>query len=347
MMKSLDELVKVLRPRSIEEPCQQGITDLSQLPSIWDVEGKVVWLVDGLIARGSVTLISSEAGTGKTWLAYYIAGCVAHGKQVLGRATEQAPVLYVDGENPVSVGKRNLSEMGIEKTASLNVWGGWCTEQPKGPSDERVQQFADQHKGLIIYDSLVQFHPGDEQSASDTRPYMDQYRRLANLGATVIILHHTGKSENAQEYRGSSDIKAAVDMAYVLEERSKNNGKLGRLALKNYKARLAASHRSVIGLEFRQGVGFVDWNAPAPPPSPLDAVVEIVGRQPGQNQGEVVKAAMAGGVSKATAEKILKENWGNRFRVETGKGASKLYYLADAPPPPAAEPPAPAEEVLV
>jgi hypothetical protein len=39
---------------------------------------------------------------------------------------------------------------------------------------------------------------------------MNHFRNLANLGATVLILHHTGKSDGAKDYRGSLDIKGAA-----------------------------------------------------------------------------------------------------------------------------------------
>lgn len=42
------------------------ITSITQLPSIWHLEATVEWLIDGFIPLGSVNLITSESGTGKT-----------------------------------------------------------------------------------------------------------------------------------------------------------------------------------------------------------------------------------------------------------------------------------------
>ncbi|HZW91607.1 MAG TPA: AAA family ATPase, partial [Candidatus Eremiobacteraceae bacterium] len=84
------------------------ITDLSQIPSVWNLESSVEWCVEDMIAKGSVTLISAESGTGKTWLAYYIAGRVAHGTPILGRQVKQSKVLYLDGENPLYLVKQRL-----------------------------------------------------------------------------------------------------------------------------------------------------------------------------------------------------------------------------------------------
>src|SRR5205814_3815480 len=98
-----------------------------------------------------------------------------------------------------------------------------------------VIEFTRQHRGMIIYDSLIEFHSGSEQSSTETRAFMRYFRALANLGATVGILHHTGKAETAKIYRGSSDIKAAVDTAYLLESPDKEQRTLGRLSLRCFK----------------------------------------------------------------------------------------------------------------
>ena len=58
---------------------------------------------------------------------------------------------------------------------------------------------------LIIIDSMSAFHGGDENSASETRAFLNQARQLADLGATPIVLHHDGKADTAKDYRGSSD----------------------------------------------------------------------------------------------------------------------------------------------
>jgi RecA-family ATPase len=81
---------------------------------------------------------------------------------------------------------------------------------------------------LIIFDSLIQFHTGSEQDSSETRRYLDQYRRLAHLGPGIVLPHHTGKGEGAKQYRGSSDIKASVDQAFCLEALSDGGGSTTR-----------------------------------------------------------------------------------------------------------------------
>jgi RecA-family ATPase len=208
-----------------------------------------------MIARGSVTLISAESGAGKTWLGYFLSGRVAHGRDVLGRAVRGSRVLYLDGENPLYTVKQRLFDLGIEETPNLTVWGGWNTWPPPGPASPAVLKFVSDHQPLVIYDSLIEFHTGSERSSSETRAFMRRFRALANMGGTVLILHHTGKADTARQYRGSSDIKASVDTAYLLEKTDDNSREITRLKLTCFKSRLAPP--CDFSMEFRRGEGFV------------------------------------------------------------------------------------------
>ena len=211
-----------------------------------------------------------------------------------------------------------------------------------------LRDYAREYHPLLIWDSLVQFHDGEEQSATETRSFMNYFRQLAHLGATVIILHHTGKTSTSQEYRGSSDIKAAVDMAYVLETESTLMGKIHRLTLRNFKARHAPGKD--FGLEFVHRQGFVACEVPDPPaaPDPMQTLIDIVAENPGKNQGEIVAIAMQAGVSKHHAEECLQDA---AFHRERGIGRELKYTLARTPEIPApidreyGNPAAPAEEV--
>jgi AAA domain len=298
------------------------ITDLSQIPSVFSIESQLNWCVDGMIAQGSVTLICAESGTGKTWLGYYLAGCIARGVPVLGYAVRCSPVLYLDGENPVYVVKQRLSDLGIEETTNLTVWGGWNISPPVGPDDPLVIEFARQNKGVIVYDSLIEFHPGSEQSSTETRAFMRFFRTLANLGATVIILHHTGKAESSKQYRGSSDIKAAVDTAYLLTPNSSDSDGLRDLSMNCFKARLAPPQH--FGMEFKKGHGFVRREAFKPTRNATEIIAEILAENPNINQTKIVQLGSAAGCTKRQIEDNLRSGeWGR----SPGPKNSTLYSL--------------------
>jgi archaellum biogenesis ATPase FlaH len=306
---------------------QQGvsvITDLSQIPSVWRLESNLVWSVEQMIAQGSVTLICAESGTGKTWFGYYLAGCVSHGLPVIGLTSHRSKVLYVDGENPLYVVKQRLLDLAVQETVDLTIWGGWIKDPPPNPSSPLVVNFARHFKGLIIYDSLIEFHPGSEQSSTETRAFMRQFRALANMGATVVVLHHTGKAETAKLYRGSSDIKAVVDTAYLLEKSSEETERLSKLLLTCFKGRLMPGRD--FAFEFRKGHGFVPCIPGSVKKRTEEIVAEILKSTPGLNQTAIVHKAREQGVAKGEIERCLK-NGG--FKRQRGEHNSILYALPD------------------
>jgi RecA-family ATPase len=237
-------------------------------------------------------------------------------------------VLYLDGENPLRVAKQRLSDLGIPETNGLRVWGGWVCDPPPGPDSAIVRDFVQEHKPLLIWDSLIDFHDGDEQSASETRAFMKHFRVLVNLGATVFVLHHTGKTLTSQDYRGSSDIKAAVDMAYCVEPEFKD-GCIQRLTLRNFKGRFAPGRH--VGLEFVPKKGFVACKVPDQPSArdAMQTVAEIVAAHPGSNQSQIVALAQQAAISKHQVEECLK---GGRFNRERGNRNEWLYTVAEVAP---------------
>jgi hypothetical protein len=302
------------------------ITDLSQLPSVWGLEATLQWCIEDMIALASVTLICAESGVGKTWLGYYIAACVANGIPVAGHSVKRCKALYLDGENPLYVVKQRLLDLGIRETADLLVWGGWNISPPPGPQSALLVEFARQHKPLIIFDSLIEFHPGSEQSSTETRAFMKYFRRLANLGATVIVLHHSGKGENSKTYRGSSDIKAAVDTAYLLQNVGEESNRLGQLSMKCFKGRLVPGQS--FGLEFRRGQGFIASDAARKVSSVPEIIAEILAECPRSNQSQIVSLGKSRGCAKKQIEQALKNGL---WLVEKGPKNSKLYSLAESP----------------
>lgn len=305
------------------EAAESRITRVSDLPSVWTMDDSVEWLVEGIIPRGSVVLFSADSGTGKTWLAHAIAGAVARGERFIERKVQQAPVLYLDGENPLCVVKRNLTDLGIQETPDLHVWAGWNVEPPPGPDDSRIIDFVRQYKPLLIWDSLVEFNPGDEQSSTEVRKFMKFFRSLAHEGATIIVLHHTGKSRSSEQYRGSSDIKASVDMAYLVTGNTLN-GKVHQLFGKPFKSRIAPGQK--FGVEFHEGQGFVAIGGGNEPTAAeaSQVVRDIVIANPKSNATHIKNLAKSRGVSKGKVDEILRSP---EFQQERGKGAEKLYWV--------------------
>jgi RecA-family ATPase len=187
-------------------------------------------------------MLTGEPGCGKSTLISALCGAVSKGEPFASRVTRQRPVLILDKENPLPFVVQRFARLGIEDSDTFKIWGGWLEDGPPSPCSSMILDWvrACEIKPLIVVDSVVSFHPGSENDAAETRAFMQGLRRLADLGATVIFLHHSGKSDSSKDYRGSSDYKAAVDSAYHLANLV-NTTKLEALRLRAFKTRLASS----------------------------------------------------------------------------------------------------------
>lgn len=218
-------------------------------------EQRCVWIVAQLIAQATVTLLSGISGHGKSYFALALAAAVASGKPFAGLPTVQLPVLYLDRENPAWLVQQRMREMGIEDGDNFKYLGNWLSPQPPGPAHDKnhplsVKEFVLQSdpRPLVVFDTSTAFFDGrSEADPTEVRQFMDCYRSLADLGATVaVLIHASEKSKSGNTYRGSTDFLASVDAAYKIEKRGKGQ-LLEQLNLACFKAR----YRTHEKLQFR------------------------------------------------------------------------------------------------
>ena len=79
--------------------------------------------------------------------------------------------------------------------------------------------------GLVMIDSLVRVHNLDENDNSQMRRLYDSFKKLLDVGITVLIAHHNRKGSTDgtvkhEGMRGAAEIVAAADMAYSVEKQS-------------------------------------------------------------------------------------------------------------------------------
>ena len=298
-----------------------GKHTIESLPSVWEYEIEMHWLLDGVIAQGSVTMLTGESGDGKSFLSLKLAGQVARGEPFLSRNTIKTRVLYLDRENPLFVVKERLALMNIRETKDLTYWGTWNDELPDGPGSAAIINFVEKHKPLVIFDNKAAFDGGDEQDATATRAHMTLYRRLASLGGTILVLHNTGKSETSKEYRGSSDIKASLDMGYVLERTDGSNSgqPLGSMILKPFKTRVLSG-----GIRFEYADGkFQASNTDTPARPAVDILADILRMYPNSSQRQIISHAKDFGLGKFKIPEALMDGFNSGRFVCSKNGASR------------------------
>ena len=278
------ELLKTAARPWNAKPSSEGlgrrtIQRIEDLPRVEDVGSATIqWDVEGFIPSATVVLFTGESGAGKSTFVAALAYAVSKGKPFLGRQTIKRPVLILDAENPSVAVRERFQRLGIETDEHFFVWGQWVPDDPPAAGGTVVSDWIARcdPKPVIVVDSFIRFHPGAENDASETQKYMGMYRKLAAAGATVIVLHHVGKSDTAQDYRGSSDIKASVDIAYKLTNFG-DGTRLSLLDLRAFKQRISVAPHLKIRYE---GGQFVTDQREAVKTVP-EQLIELLRQNPG------------------------------------------------------------------
>lgn len=183
----------------------------------------ITWLIKGWLPSGALMMVHGPSGCGKTFLVLHWSMLIASSDTMLqweGAKIRNGTVIYLAGEGHHGLRSRvaawlkyyevNPDVVDLHVSASgcdLNTPEGWL----------KVKSHIDAigtKPVLIVVDTLHRFLHGDENSAQDAKVMIDACAGLQQeYGCSVLLVHHTGVSEEAQHRaRGSSAWKAALDM---------------------------------------------------------------------------------------------------------------------------------------
>jgi len=307
-----------------------SIRRIEDLPSLqtWTAQ-RVEFAVENLIVRGGLNMITGTAGVGKSMLAMYLMAAVAKGERFLGRKTEQLTVLLLDRENPAGVVAERFDLFGLP-AVGVHAWGTWLQDEPPAPDSPIVLDYCSRNPSLVVIDTLIRFHGGDESSSTDTAAFNARCRKLAATGAAVVILHHTGKGLTGSNYRGSSDIAGGVDTAYALELNEGGKG-LDSLRLRCFKFRVGEMPEPLhIKLEENRFEVTSDPTAEARK-TKFQAVIDAVNRSPGISTKSLVDGVRRVGVGRNEADNLIRlaVEGGEILKSSDGRGGFS-YQLAGA-----------------
>lgn len=203
------------------KPPKEPVNILSQLfrwDDIAEMDVSTEWLLEKLLPKGAISLVFCPGGGGKTWLLMQLAKAIATGEPFGDLQTLQAPVYFIDFENPLSVVKERREKIGPAK--GFWYWHLACPTGPRKLDEEAWTDYKALPPGLLIFDTLRASHNGDENSSKDMALVLSRLKELREAGFTIVVLHHTPKG-NDGTYKGSTAILDLADHVLSLERQGK------------------------------------------------------------------------------------------------------------------------------
>ena len=179
------------------------------------------YLVSSILPMGGVCILGGEPGAGKTWVVLTLARDVASGKPFLGKfPTELGAVLIIDEESGRNRLRKRMLLLGATK--NLPVFFSIMQMVNLSDADWEVplrQSLETIKPRLVIMDSLIRMHRGDENDAGEMAKFFASLTKLRQeFSCAFLITHHLRKRTQAtrlnnisERLRGSSDISAYAD----------------------------------------------------------------------------------------------------------------------------------------
>lgn len=298
------------------------------------------WLAEGLIPLQGITILHGQPTAGKTWLILDLAIAVSQGKPLLNQfQTKQTGVLLLDEES----GEWLLHERFKTLRAPLELPIHYLTMASSKFTESFVEHLIewchDNEVGLVMIDSLVRIHGGDENTAQDSAKVFRLIRMLTSVGITVVIVHHNTKASANGEYgsqmRGSGDIQASVDCQLSLT-RPYRDEYLVLEQIKNRNApELPAIELNFINHETYSEfvyIGQIKGGDKRAELKPL--ILQVIGSEPGISQTNLHKQLMdlGHGTHIKTLRKLLiaMEKADNSITRTKGAKNSICYFLKES-----------------
>lgn len=179
----------------------------------------ISWLVKHWIQSQALVMVHGPSGGGKTFVVLDWCLRMASGiEDWAGHKVKPENVVYLAGEGHHGLRGRVAAWKHHNQAGKLKMWlskDGCDLNTPAGYLKVVEQvRLLPERPGVIVVDTLHRFLSGDENSAQDAKTMLDACNALMmEFNCSVILVHHTGVSEEAQHRaRGSSAWRGALDI---------------------------------------------------------------------------------------------------------------------------------------
>jgi putative DNA primase/helicase len=179
----------------------------------------IKWLVKKWLPEQSLIMVHGPSGGGKTFAVLdWMLSIASATKEWAGNKVKAGTVVYLAGEGHQGLKGRVAAWKHKRQIKSLKMWiskSGCDLNTPEGYQKAANQiRMLPEPPSIIVVDTLHRFLLGDENSAQDAKTMLDACAALMReFNCSVLLVHHTGVSEEAQHRaRGSSAWRGALDI---------------------------------------------------------------------------------------------------------------------------------------
>ena len=205
----------------------------------WAMTGDVEphWLIEDFLPEQTLALVSGPRKLAyKTWFIMMIGTLLASGKSYGNfNAPKPERVLFIEEEGPTNETKSRLRKIfkmcgldpetadptelaNLKENFAFMHWARVKLDNPDWVRELCAFTVAWKPK-LIVLDALTYMSNGDENKKQDMQLVIDAMTRLRSLGAAIMFVYHTGKTERSNvdlDVRGSSILLDAYDVHLAL-----------------------------------------------------------------------------------------------------------------------------------
>ncbi len=192
------------------------------------------YLAQSFLERGAIGFIGGEPKLGKSWLALYIALCIATGTPIFGiyAVPQRERVLYIQEEDAIGLLKRRIrllcAWLAIPEPEDaffrVAVRTGFKIDDPRWFKvlHKELMGF---HPALVVVDVFNKVHTAEERDQQEMTRIMGLFESLRREFACAIQLVHHFKKEGSegskrgnQRLRGSSVLGSCSECSFYLSQ---------------------------------------------------------------------------------------------------------------------------------
>lgn len=194
---------------------QEGRFQIQEADTFARTGDMFTWHIQGVLPKAPLTVVYGASGSGKSFMVLDMAAAIVLGQGWRDREVTAGKVLYICAEGPFGF-KGRIKAYQTQYGHRLNglfVMAGVTPSFFDTSHMNELLEILNTHPfDVIILDTLAQSMPGgDENSGKDLGVILNHCKALNQYtGASIVLVHHTGKDES-KGARGHSSLRAACD----------------------------------------------------------------------------------------------------------------------------------------